>query len=104
MAAGRCEGRRAAVTGAGGFIGNAICHRLAADGIEVRGLDIDPTARGRVRAAGGGLVEAAVADRAVLAAALDEAHLVVHTAAHVHEWGSMDDFTRVNVGGTANVL
>jgi nucleoside-diphosphate-sugar epimerase len=30
--------------------------------------------------------------------------MVVHTAAHVREWGSMDEFVRVNVAGTANVL
>src|SRR6188472_3152974 len=100
----RFEGRRAAVTGAGGFIGNAICRRLAAGGIEVQGLDIDPAGAGRVRAAGASFVEADVADPQTLEGAFDETQLVVHTAAHVHEWGSMDDFVRVNVAGTANVL
>jgi nucleoside-diphosphate-sugar epimerase len=98
------EGRKAAVTGAGGFIGNAICRRLAADGIEVRGLDIDPAAAGRVRAAGAAFVEADITDRPTLGAALVGADLVVHTAAQVREWGQMDDFVRVNVAGTANVL
>ena len=100
----RFEGRKAVVTGAGGFIGSAICRRLAADGIEVRGLDIDPATADRVSSAGASFVEADVADRQTLAAAFDETHLVVHTAAHVREWGSMDDFVRVNVAGTANVL
>ena len=40
----RFEGRKAAVTGAGGFIGNAICRRLAADGVAVLGLDVNPAA------------------------------------------------------------
>jgi len=100
----RFEGRRAAVTGAGGFIGNAICRRLAADGAAVLGLDVNPAAAARVRGAGAAFVEADVADREALRGAFDETHLVVHTAAHVHEWGSMDDFIRVNVAGTANVL
>jgi nucleoside-diphosphate-sugar epimerase len=104
MADQRFHGRKATVTGAGGFIGNAICRRLAADGAEVQGLDIDPTAAGRVGAAGAAFVEADVADRQALDAAFDETQLVVHAAAHVHEWGSMDDFVRVNVAGTANVL
>ena len=52
----RFEGHKAAVTGAGGFIGNAICRRLAAGGIEVQGLDIDPASAGRVRAAGASFV------------------------------------------------
>ena len=100
----RFEGRKAAVTGAGGFIGNAICRRLVAEGAEVRGLDVNPAAAGRVSAAGAAFVEADVADREALGAALDQANLVVHTAAHVREWGSMDEFVRVNVAGTANVL
>ena len=100
----RFEGRKAVVTGAGGFIGSAICRRLAADGIEVRGLDIDPATADRVSSTGASFVEADVADRQTLAAAFDETDLVVHTAAHVREWGSMDDFVRVNVAGTANVL
>jgi nucleoside-diphosphate-sugar epimerase len=28
----------------------------------------------------------------------------VHTAAYVRDWGTMEEFVRVNVGGTANVL
>ena len=100
----RFEGRKAVVTGAGGFIGNAICRRLVAEGAEVRGLDVDPTAAGRVSAAGAAFVEADVADREALGAALDQPNLVVHTAAHVREWGSMDEFVRVNVAGTANLL
>lgn len=100
----RFEGRKAAVTGAGGFIGSAICRRLAAGGIEVHGLDVDPATAGRVRAAGASFVEADVADRQTLEAAFDETQLVVHTAARVTDWGSMDDFVRVNVAGTANVL
>ena len=42
MAGQRFEGRKAAVTGAGGFIGNAICRRVASEGAEVLGLDVDP--------------------------------------------------------------
>ncbi len=100
----RFEGRRAAVTGAGGFIGNAICRRLAVEGAEVRGLDVDPAAADRVDKAGATFVEANVADREALGAALDRADLVVHTAALVRDWGSMDEFVRVNVAGTANLL
>ena len=103
MAGQRFEGRRAAVTGAGGFIGNAICRRLAVEGAEVVGVDLDPAA-GRVKTAGAAFVEADVADREALGAGLEQASLVVHTAAQVRDWGSMDEFVRVNVAGTANVL
>jgi nucleoside-diphosphate-sugar epimerase len=104
MADQRFEGRTATVTGAGGFIGNAICRRLAAEGASVRGLDLNPAAAGRVISTGATFAEADVADREALGAALDQASLVVHTAAHVRDWGSMDEFVRVNVAGTANVL
>jgi nucleoside-diphosphate-sugar epimerase len=104
MADQRFQGRRAAVTGAGGFIGAAIASRLSAEGAQVLGLDVDPGAEDRTREAGADFIQADVADRQALGSALQQADLVVHTAAHVHEWGAMEDFVRVNVGGTANVM
>jgi nucleoside-diphosphate-sugar epimerase len=98
------EGRTAAVTGAGGFIGGAICRRLAAGGAEVRGLDIEPALAGRVSATGATFVEADVIDPEQLERALEGVELVVHAAAFVTEYGRMEDFVRVNVGGTARVL
>jgi nucleoside-diphosphate-sugar epimerase len=100
----RFEGRTAAVTGAGGFIGNAICRRLAAEGARVHGLDLDRAAAERVGAAGAAFVEVDIVDRDALRASLDGVDLVVHTAAQVRDWGTMDDFVRVNVAGTGNVL
>jgi nucleoside-diphosphate-sugar epimerase len=104
MADQRFQGRKAAVTGAGGFIGGAICHRLASEGAEVLGLDIDPAGVDRAKTAGAAFAEADIGNREALGSALDEPDLVVHAAAQVHEWGSMEDFVRVNVAGTANVL
>jgi nucleoside-diphosphate-sugar epimerase len=104
MADQRFSGRRAAVTGAGGFIGRAVCARLAKEGAEVLGLDVDPGAERRVASAGAAFVRADVCHRQALGHALEGSELVVHTAARVHEWGEMEDFVRVNVAGTANVL
>jgi nucleoside-diphosphate-sugar epimerase len=104
------EQRSAVVTGAGGFIGNAICRGLVERGAEVVGLEIDESTRDRVLAAGASFATADVAaaddDRESAHAAIETARpdLVVHTAAHVREWGSMQDFVRVNVRGTRNVL
>jgi nucleoside-diphosphate-sugar epimerase len=100
----RFEGRTAAVTGAGGFIGEAIARGLAAEGARVKGLDVNRAAAERVRATGAAFVEADVTDPAAVARGLAGAELAVHTAAFVHEWGSMDEFIEVNVRGTANVL
>lgn len=98
------QGRRVAVTGAAGFIGSAVCRLLAAAGASVVGIEVVPEHEERLRAAG---VEPRIADvsnRSSIAKALEDAELVVHTAACVREWGTMEEFMRVNVEGTANVL
>jgi len=100
----RFDGRKVAVTGAGGFIGNAICRGLAAEGAEVRGLELNPETAARVQDAGAAFEACDVTDSSALERALEGAELVVHTAAHVREWGAMEDFVRVNVSGTRNVI
>ena len=97
-------GTRVAVTGAGGFIGAAVCRRLADDGCDVAGLDVDEAAAARIGAAGAEFRRCDVTDPAAVAGALSDRSIVVHTAAIVSDWGAMDDFVRVNVGGTRNVL
>jgi nucleoside-diphosphate-sugar epimerase len=104
MAEVKIEGRRAAVTGAGGFIGAAVCRRLSEAGAEVVGIEIDAAAAERASAAGADPRLADVADPAAAREALRDAELVVHTAAFVREWGSMQEFIEVNVRGTVNVL
>jgi len=101
---GRFEGRRVVVTGAGGFIGSAICRELVAEGAAVTGVEIDAAAEQRVRGSGAKFALADVTDRAALDRAFVDAELVVHTAAYVRDWGAMEDFVRVNVTGTRNVL
>jgi len=99
------EGKTLAVTGAGGFIGSAVCQRASQEGAKVIGLDRNREAIERARACGASeVVEGDVVDRNAVARAISGADLVVHTAANVREWGSMEDFIEVNVAGTANVL
>lgn len=92
------------MTGAGGFIGLALCRRLAGDGRAVVGLDVDGHARERVEAAGARFQPCDVTDPDALGRALGGAGLVVHAAARVSEWGAMEEFVEVNVRGTRNVL
>ena len=92
------------MTGAGGFIGGAICAGLAAEGAAVTGLDVDASSAARVEATGAEFAVADVTDRAALDRALDGADLVVHAAAYVRDWGTMEEFVEVNVGGTLNTL
>jgi nucleoside-diphosphate-sugar epimerase len=96
--------RRVAVTGANGFIGRAVCRALASAGAQVVGVEVSDEHEAELRAAGVEPRIADVADREAIAEALADAELVVNCAAYVREWGPMDDFIAVNVGGTANVL
>jgi nucleoside-diphosphate-sugar epimerase len=80
---------KVAVTGSGGFIGSAVVRRLRADGHDVVGID---------------LPDVDVTDAPAVERALRGCELVVHTAAIVDDDGRMEDFVRVNVVGTRNVL
>jgi 2-alkyl-3-oxoalkanoate reductase len=83
-----------AVTGASGFIGGALTQRLRADGDDVIGIDV----------AGDPDRHADIANPASTVAALAGADAIVHAAALVAERGRMEEFVRVNVRGTRNVL
>jgi nucleoside-diphosphate-sugar epimerase len=67
-------------------------------------VEVDERTAARVKEAGAEFVRADVTDLGALQRALDGAELVVHAAAYVRDWGTMKEFVRVNVGGTANVL
>ena len=97
-------GTRVAVTGAGGFIGGALCRRLSGEGAGVLGLDIDASAADRIGAAGADYRHCDTTDAVGVAAALAGCELVVHTAAIVADFGPMEDYVRVTVRGTRNVL
>jgi nucleoside-diphosphate-sugar epimerase len=79
----RFDGRKIAVTGAGGFIGNAVCGALATEGAEVRGLELNTLAADRVAASGAGFEACDVTDPGALERCLQGVDLAVHTAAHV---------------------
>ena len=91
------------VTGVGGFIGCRLAAIAAERGWRVSGIDVSPVAVDRARQAGATAEVASVADEARLAALLAGVDVVVHTAAIVREFGKLEDFRRVNVGGTESV-
>lgn len=94
-----------AVTGAGGFIGSAVCARASAAGAKVIGLEMESAGVERARSAGAAqVIQGNVTDRSAVESAVASADFVVHTAANVREWGSMSEFIEVNVAGTAKVL
>ncbi|HEX4672571.1 MAG TPA: NAD-dependent epimerase/dehydratase family protein [Solirubrobacteraceae bacterium] len=89
---------RVFITGASGFIGRTLCERYAADGHEVRGVDLaaDP---GRQVVAGDVAQSGAWQDWAA------DSELVIHTAATVSlRLERRDEIWRSNVLGTANAI
>lgn len=97
------------VTGGAGFIGSAVVRRLVADGESVRILDDFSTGEGRELAdlPGVELVEGDLTDAAVVEAAVNGAHRVVHLAAVSSVPTAEEQPERaaeVNVGGTLSLL
>ena len=64
-------GRRVLVTGAGGFIGRALCARLTSEGALVTGLDVDESLSDRVTGAGATFRRCDTADADDVRSALD---------------------------------
>ncbi len=93
------------VTGAAGFVGQAVVRRLLADGERVRGLVLADDARlPELRACGDvEIVAADVTDAAAVAAAVAGADCVIHAAALVHGWHPWARYRAINVGGTQTV-
>jgi len=95
---------RAFVTGGSGFIGGALIERLRSEGWEVRALARSERAAERVRELGAEAVSGDLDDRDSLRAGADGCEVAFHAAAKVEEWGEPEDFERLNVRGTKNVI
>jgi len=99
-----CEatGMKALVTGGGGFLGSAIVRRLVARGDRVCSLS-----RGdypELRALSVELVQADIANADAVLRAAEGCDIVFHVAARPGIWGKYEDYHRINVVGTENVL
>ena len=93
---------RCLVTGAAGFIGNALVQRLTNEGHSVRALIHQKTPETldcQVR-----YIAADLTDPSSLPAATKDIDVVFHCAAMVKEYGSKQDFLKVNVDGTKNLV
>jgi 2-alkyl-3-oxoalkanoate reductase len=93
---------RVAVTGATGFIGGHVARRLAEAGHEVLGLGRRSTSElpAAIRYARWDLSDPDSAPPDELRAV----DAVIHTAAHVADWGPPEPFRRVTVGGTERLI
>ena len=90
------------VTGATGFVGQAIVRELRVQGRDVRALVRDPRARRGSRAGASSSRPATSPTRRSLAAAARGCSHVVHLVAILR--GSKADFERTMIGGTQNVI
>src|SRR3954466_13367141 len=90
------------VTGASGFIGGRIAERLLADGRKVRVLSRRPLPE--LEAKGAEVILGDLHDIHALERGCLAADTVFHVAGRVGVWGPRQDFFRVNVEGTRNLL
>ncbi|MGE6314692.1 2-alkyl-3-oxoalkanoate reductase [Shewanella baltica] len=94
--------QHAFVTGAGGFLGNAICLRLLAAGIKVTGF-----ARGHypeLEALGVVMLQGDLVNKDQLQQAMQGCDIVFHVASKAGVWGDRDSYFCPNVKGAANVI
>ncbi|AOS44009.1 3 beta-hydroxysteroid dehydrogenase/Delta 5--_4-isomerase [Lacunisphaera limnophila] len=90
------------VTGASGFIGGQLARRLLADGRRVRVLSRRPLPE--LETLGAEVIPGDLHDRHALERGCRSAETVFHVAGRVGVWGPPEDFFRVNVEGTRNLL
>ncbi|WP_413491279.1 2-alkyl-3-oxoalkanoate reductase [Shewanella baltica] len=94
--------QHAFVTGAGGFLGKAICLRLLAAGIKVTGF-----ARGHypeLEALGVVMLQGDLVNKDQLQQAMQGCNIVFHVASKAGVWGDRDSYFCPNVKGAANVI
>jgi len=92
------------VTGGSGFVGGALIERLHAEGWEVRALSRSDAAADRVRQRGALPVPGDLENEAMIREGATGADVAFHAAAKVEDWGDREEFERLNVGGTENVI
>jgi nucleoside-diphosphate-sugar epimerase len=95
---------RCLVTGATGFIGGHVARRLVQDGHRVRCLVRASSDTSPLDELGVELVVGDVTSAPRLRRATEGCDAVVHCAALVSDWATVQEIARVNVGGTRNLI
>jgi nucleoside-diphosphate-sugar epimerase len=95
---------KAFVTGGSGFVGRNLIRHLRARGDDVRALVRSSGSARIVTELGAAPAMGDLDDAAALQRGMAGCDTVFHAAAQVGEWGTREEFWRINVTGTANVL
>ena len=90
------------VTGGAGFLGQAVVRRCLARGYQVRVLGRTPMT-GEL-AAKVAFIRGDIADRTTVDDAVKGCDYVFHVAAKAGVWGPWEEYVRINIAGTSNVV
>jgi nucleoside-diphosphate-sugar epimerase len=92
------------VTGGSGFVGGALIRRLVRDGWTVRALARSTAAEAAVREAGAEAARGELNDGGALERGARGVDVIFHAAAKLGETGDWNEFRRVNVAGTQELI
>ncbi len=92
------------VTGATGLVGSHVAQRARELGVRTRAIVRAASDSQLLREWGVEVVDGDMTDDASLAKAVDGVTVIVHCAAKVGDWGPVEDYRSVNVGGLEALL
>lgn len=92
------------VTGGTGLLGSHVAEQLHRRGRQVRALCRTGSDTAFLKDLGAEIIHGDLTDREVVRRACNGVEVVYHAAARVGDWGPWEDFVRVSVDGTQNLL
>jgi nucleoside-diphosphate-sugar epimerase len=95
---------RVLVTGATGLVGVAAARKAAEQGYRVRAMVRATSDRSELQKLGVEMVEADLGVPDSLPPLVDDVDVVIHTAAHVGDWGPAEKYRAINVVGLEHLL